>query len=142
MNQWMPRFGFTYSPFKGSARTVIRGHVGIFYAATPMLVYGTGTNNFRVPPGDLSLFYTASIPSQTVYQVFRTAGVDLNNFTLGNLPVLTADQATKAIASVTGAAPNPYLQASFHRHGQRFREPARLPGRDGDGPGRSARDGW
>jgi hypothetical protein len=126
LTQVMPRFGFTYSPFKGSAKTVIRGHAGVFYAATPMLVYGTGTNNFRTPPGDLSLFYTASNASQTVYQLFKSAGVDLNTASLGNLPVLTPAQATNAIAAITGAAPNPFLQASFTGTANDFRNPRAL----------------
>jgi hypothetical protein len=113
-------------PFKGSAKTVIRGHAGVFYAATPMLVYGTGTNNFRLPPGDLSLFYTAANPSQTVYRLFQAAGVDLNTAKLGSLPILTPDQATKAIAAVTGAPPNPFLQASFTGTANDFRNPRAL----------------
>lgn len=126
LKQWMPRFGFTYSPFRGSARTVIRGHAGLFYAATPMLLYGAGTNNFRTPPGDLSLFYQGSNAGNTVYQVFKAAGVDLNTANLGNLPILTPTQATNAIAAVTGAAPNPFLQASFTGTANDFVNPRAL----------------
>lgn len=126
LNEWMPRLGFTYSPIKGSAKTVIRGHAGVFYAATPMLVYGTGTNNFRTPPGDLSLFYSTTNPLQSVYQVFKAAGVDLNTVPLGNLPILTPTQATNAIAAVTGATPNPFLQASFTGTANDFRNPRAL----------------
>ena len=109
LNQIMPRFGFTYMPFRGSSKTVIRGHAGIFYAATPMLVYGTGTNNFRLPPGDLSLSYTPTAASQpTVYQIFKTAGFDLNSYKLGALPILTPTQFTNALSTLTGSAPNIY----------------------------------
>jgi hypothetical protein len=123
LNQWMPRFGFTFTPVKGSARTVVRGHAGLFYAATPMLVYGGATNNFRLPPGDLSIFYAGGSGPQTLYHLFQAAGFDLNKYTLGNLPVLTPSQATSAIAAVTGAAPNPFLQASFTGTANDFTNP-------------------
>ena len=123
LNQWMPRFGFTYMPFKGSAKTVVRGHAGLFYAATPMLVYGGTTNNFRLPPGDLSVFYAGGAGQPTLYQVFQAAGFDLNKYTLDKLPILTPAQATSAIAAVTGAAPNPFLQASFTGTANDFTNP-------------------
>jgi len=123
LNQWMPRFGFTYMPFKSSVKTVIRGHAGLFYAATPMLIYGGTTNNFRLPPGDLSLFYAAGPGQPTLYQVFQAAGFDLNRYTLDKLPILSPAQATNAIAAVTGVTPNPFLQASFTGTANDFTNP-------------------
>ena len=111
-NQVMPRFGFAFTP-SDSKRTVIRGHAGIFYAATPMIVFAPGTNNFRVPAGDLSILVGGASSKLTVYQAFKAAGVDLNTFPLDKLPVLTIDQATQAAAASSGTTPNPFSGASF-----------------------------
>ena len=123
LNQWMPRAGFTYSPFKGSAKTVIRGHAGLFYAATPMVTFTGTNNNFRLPPGDLSVSYIPAANGPTVYQIFKQAGYDLNTATLGNLPILTPTQFTNALAALTGSSPNPFLQASYTGTGNDFQNP-------------------
>ncbi len=112
LNQWMPRFGFTYSPLANN-KLVVRGHTGLFYAASPMLIYGGSTNNFRLPPGDVSFTYIPTATGPTVYQLFKGAGVDLNTAKLDALPILTASQVTNSIAGLTGVTPNPFLQAAF-----------------------------
>jgi hypothetical protein len=70
-------------------------------------------NNFRTPPGDVSLrllgFTTpcaggiaATDPRcpNTIYKQFLTIGIDLNQFPLGNLPILTIDQVRQIAQNV------------------------------------------
>jgi len=123
LNQWMPRVGITFNPIKGSNKTVIRAHAGLFYAASPMILFGGTNNNFRNPPGDVSIFFPGGAGAPTVYQIFKAAGFDLNNYTLGNLPVLTPAQAVAGLAAATGTTPNPYLGASFTGTANDFSNP-------------------
>lgn len=123
MNQWMPRFGFTFRPFKNSDKTVIRGHAGLFYAATPMLIYGGTTNNFSNPAGDVSFFIPGGAGQPTVYQVFKTAGIDLNSYTLDKLPTPDVNKLIAAYGTLTGSTPNPFLGANFTGTANDFQNP-------------------
>ncbi len=107
-DQWAPRIGVAWDPFK-DGKSVLRFGTGIFYARTPLLSLAGPLNNFRTPPGDVQLtvdgITTASAAGtpcavltnancpNTIYKLFQTIGVNLNNFALNQLPVLTAEQA-------------------------------------------------
>lgn len=103
MQQWMPRAGFSLRPFGGD-RTIVRGHAGVFYAATPMLLFTDPINNFRIPPGNVSI--SLPLAGSTVYRDMLAAGINLSQFSLGALPVLTAEQ----IQRINGGR-NPYANA-------------------------------
>src|SRR5262249_4382781 len=111
LNQWMPRAGFTWSPGSRN-RTVIRGYAGFFYAASPMLIFGGTTNNFRLPPGDVSLTLQGTT-TLSIYQMFKNAGLDLNTVTLDKLPLIPMDTVLRAAQGTSASAPNPFNQAAF-----------------------------
>ena len=107
--QVMPRFGFAWTP-SSRRRTVVRGHTGLFYAATPLLLVAGPMNNFRTPPGDVSIQLPRS--GSTVYKDLLAVGVDLNKYSLDKLPILDVETVQRAVAG-TGTAPDPLRGANL-----------------------------
>jgi len=128
-NQWMPRFGFAYSPFSNPSRLVVRGFSGLFFGATPMLSFAGAVNNFRNPPGDVSLGIGNLTGQPTIYQSFRAAGIDLNTVSLDKLPILTVAQLqTAATFAAGGTARNPFANANVLTMGADFKNPRAFQG--------------
>lgn len=104
--QFMPRFGFAWSP-STTRRMVVRGHTGLFYASTPLLLLAGPMNNFREPPGDVSIQLPRS--GSTVYRDLLAVGVDLNTFPLDKLPVLDIETVRRA----AGGGVDPFAGANL-----------------------------
>jgi hypothetical protein len=127
-DQIMPRFGFAWTPIEGDHRTVVRGHTGLFYGATPMLVFSGGTNNFRTPPGDVSIQIGGDPTRPSIYSVFQQVGVDLNRVQFGNEPFIPLETVQRAAALWLGTTPDPFAGASLTLNASDFRNPRSFQG--------------
>ena len=123
--QFGPRAGIAWDP-TGGVKTVVRGFAGIYYARTPLLLLAGPVNNFRVPPGDVTVALpfrvTPENPNDTLYEQMKLIGIDLNERTLDTLPTLTPDQMT-AIATALGIDNNPFAGARVTLIREDFRNP-------------------
>ena len=122
---------------------MVRGFAGIYYARTPLLLLASPMNNFRVPPGNLSVALPFPAPEgsphRTPYDQMKLIGIDLNRRSLDNLPTLAPDQIT-AIAEALGIENNPFAGAQLTMVDVDFKNP--MARQFGGGLQHEIRPGW
>lgn len=96
--QFGPRLGFAWD-LEGDGKSVLRAFSGVYYARTPGIILAAPVNNFRIPPGDVTVQLPFTAPASILTQAGLATFIAANP---GYLNILNSTGATNC----SGATPN------------------------------------
>jgi hypothetical protein len=106
----------TQLPFPGFSQTAFNTFAASAAGAPYRTITGCNPSAPTTDPARL-----ACTPS-TIYRQFAIAGINLNEFPLDGLPILSTEQIA-AIAGALGLNPNPFVSAQVTGHSENFKNP-------------------
>ncbi|HEX8456109.1 MAG TPA: carboxypeptidase regulatory-like domain-containing protein [Pyrinomonadaceae bacterium] len=104
----LPFLGFNQTTFNTFLNTPAGAQYRAITGCDPTAAAGSDPRNRCTP--------------NSVYRQFAIIGINLNNFPLNNLPVITPEQIS-AISSGLGLNPNPFVGAQVTGHAEDFKNP-------------------
>jgi outer membrane receptor for ferrienterochelin and colicin len=76
--QFGPRLGFAWDA-NGDGKSVFRGYSGLYYARTPAIILAGPLNNYRIPPGDVTVQLPFTLPTSFNLTTFLAANPNYVN---------------------------------------------------------------
>jgi hypothetical protein len=107
----LPFAGFNQTTFNTFAASAAGANYRAITGCNPAAAAGSAARNACTP--------------STLFRQFAIAGINLNNFALDNLPILSTEQIA-TIAGGLGLNPNPFVGAQLTGHSENFRNPRAL----------------
>lgn len=102
--QFGPRLGFAWD-IEGNGKSVFRGFSGVYYARTPGIILAAPVNNFRIPPGDVTVQLPFTAPASILTQTGLATFIAANPAYLAILNATGATNCTGPTPNVAACAP-------------------------------------